>query len=665
VAKNLQSQLTANSWVETNEGILSLRHATALRSLDDVNHGDVVVMPLPAAETAFQRDGRVDNIYVIPQPGVSVTIMERRLTKAVGPWNGVVNATAVPASVSLALGVFTPILGLLAIVASAIAVVLVYNVISLTLEERRRERAIVAAVGASQATMIVGPLLEAGVLGAAGGVLGSLLGLVLARPIVATLSHITLGLVGIPITVHASSSTFVTGLVVGIVIGVVAAIPPVRRSMRSDIAAEISGREQRERISKHATVRRGLLYVAVAIVGAVVSWIGTRNGALDSWQPNVALLGFVLAMVGSIMAMGAWAPVAVRGLSRSGRLRRGVARLGIANLVREPGRTGVMAIAIGSAVSVAFITASFNRAIDEDISSSFTTSTYAHSVLVTTVGAGNGYNTDGQIPSTVRTALGQLPGVTRVDSINGELTGYAAGRLVLVESDSQPTLNQAVYDGTATLHKLDQGGALVGANLARDDDLRAGSKLTLDTPTGLASVPIQGVWANGDATGDNVFVSEAEQQQLFGAQEPSAVSLTVAQRASPAVVEAEAEAAHLGPYLKFSTPSKQLSNDDAGIAAQLTPFNVLQRALLLVSFMTEGLAVSIVAVLVGSFFSFGMLAVMLDVFPLLDGYHDTYAPDVASQFIFGVVSIIITLAAAYWPGRTASRTPVLEALTYE
>ncbi len=629
-------------------------------------------------------------------------MLQHRLAKTVGPWDGVVSATSLPASVSLALSEFTPVLFLLALVASGIAVVLVYNIITLTLEERRRERAIVAAVGASPATLILGPLLEAGALGAVGGLLGTLGGVVLAQPIINTLGSITEGLVGAPIIEHITADTFIFGIVLGIAIGLLAAAGPVRRSMRADIAAEISGREQRAKASRGATVRRGTIYVALALIGAIVSWLGSRNGSLKPWQPNAALLGFVVALVLAIMAVGAWAPVTIRGIWRSGNIRHGVSRLGIANLVREPGRTGVMAIAIGAAVGVAFITASYNRAIDQNIASSFATSPSAHGILVTTVASGsNGFNNDGQIPTPVQHALGRLPGVTRVEQFRDTLTGYDTGQLVLVEAATQPTFSTwTLYAGTTHLGSFRQGQVLVGATLARRDHLHPGSSLPLDTPTGVASVVVQGIWSNGDATGDNVFMSFGEEQHLYGPQGTPAVSLLLAPRASVGTVVREARAAHLGPYLKFSTPSKQLHDADNGISSQLAPFDVLQRALLLVSFISvlstlllvgvqrrrefgllaavgasprhlfrmvlaEGLTISVVAVLLGSAFGFGVLALILNVTPLLVGYVDTYSPDLGSLLLYGPIAIVVALAAAFWPGRLAARTPILEALTYE
>jgi putative ABC transport system permease protein len=700
VAPSLARRLSSTSWLETNQGIDSLADVTTVKSLNTVDRGDVVVMPLSQAQQQFNRQGRIDDIYVVPASGVSAATLQHRLSKAIGPWDGVVSATAIPASVSLAISSFTPILGLLALLASAIAVVLVYNVISLTLEERRRERAIVAAVGAPPSVLIIGPLIEAAVLGAIGGVLGALGGIGLAHPIVGTLSHLTVNIAGVPITVHTSSSTYITGLIIGAVIGMLAAARPIQKAMRSDIAAEISNREQRERTSTMATLRRALIFTFLAVVGVVVSWLGERNGSLQQWQPLAALAGFLMAAIFATLASGSWAPVMIRYAIRTGRFKSGVTRLGLANLVREPGRTAVMAVAIGAAIGVAFITSSFNQAIDQDIATGLAQSSQAHSVLVTTYASAEGDNADGQLPASVIRALAAVPGVRRVDSFGGELSGHKVGQLTFVETESRPEFNAVLYAGTESPERFAQGQVLIGANLARRDRIHPGGELRLDTPSGVASVKVQGIWNNGNAGGDNVYVSEALQHRLFGNQQPLEVALEVDRAVSPSRVVAAVKGEHLGQYLKFFTPSQQLSSSDKGISGQLAPFQVLQRALLLVSFISvlstlllagiqrrrefgllgavgmmpgelfrmvisEALAVGVVALIQGALLGMLLLFALLNVTPLLVGYHDTFSPDFPSLLVYGPVAIFVAVLASLWPGREAARTPILEALQYE
>ena len=240
----LRSQLGAGAGLETNTGSLPLAGSVGLAALDTINHGDVVVLGLAAAQARFDRLGRVDAIYVTPHPGVSLALLQARLTRVVGGWDGVVNGIAIAPEVQLIIGGFVPLLGILAVLASGIAVVLVYNVVALTLEERRREHAIIAAVGAPPSVLMVGPLIEVGVLGALGGVLGALAGTAIAHPVLSTLNTVTIHLAGVTLNVRTTAWTFLVGLVLGVAIGVLATIRPLRRSLRLDIAAELSSRDQ-------------------------------------------------------------------------------------------------------------------------------------------------------------------------------------------------------------------------------------------------------------------------------------------------------------------------------------------------------------------------------------------------------------------------------------
>jgi hypothetical protein len=62
---------------------------------------------------------------------------------------------------------------------------------------------------------------------------------------------------------------------------------------------------------------------------------------------------------------------------------------------------------------------------------------------------------------------------------------------------------------------------------------------------------------------------------------------------------------------------------------------------------------------------FLVLYVLLNVTPLLNGYHDTYAPDIVSLLAYGPAAVAVAVLASLWPGRLPARTPILQALNYE
>ncbi len=699
VAPALERRLGSTPLLQTDTGAVSVAGAGSLGALGRIDNGAVVVMDLGRAQALFDRAGRLDTIYVTPTPGTSLSGLRTRLERAVGPWNGVLGAGEAPPAVALATGAFIPLLTLLAVLASGIAAVLVYNVVALSLEERRRELAIVAAVGAPPGVLVLGPLLEAGVLGAVGGLLGTAGGTVLAGPVVGSLSTFTLQFVGVPVTVEATWQTALTGLAVGAAIGLVAAARPVRRALATDVAAELSGRDLRARSSARSTVGTALVVSALAGAGLLVGWLGGRHGSLAPWQPDLALGGFLVATLAVVVAVGSWTPVVLRLLLRN-RPRRGLLDLGVANLVREPGRTGVMAVAVAATVALALVTASYNRSVTGNIASSVRHTSGPATVDVSTVAGLAGYNSDARVPATALDALARLEGVAGVGIFQSVLTGHQAGRLTLVQTADHIGTSPPLLEGRADDAAFGRGQVMVGAGLARRDHLHPGGTAEIDTPTGYVPVTVQGIWDDGNVGGDNVTMPLTLERRLFGAQLPEGAQLDLAPGQDPATVAARARAAELDPFLVYSTPTRQLATDDASVSAQLQPFWALQRALLLVAFVSvlstlllvgaqrrrefgllaavgltpgelfalvvaEAVSVGLVGAVLGIAMGTVLLAALLQITPLFVGFHNPYVLDLGSLVVALPLAVAAAAAASLWPARRAARLPILEALHHE
>src|SRR5207302_869799 len=151
------------------------------------NRGNVAIFPLPVAQRLFARPHRLDAIYIRPSPGTDVRELKGRLERVVGGWNGVLASTDPPPGATVVLNGFLPLFGMLSIFGIGVAVVLVYDTVALSVEERRRDLAVVAALGGQARTVIGGTVAEAAVLGVVGGVAGAFGALLLARSILKTL----------------------------------------------------------------------------------------------------------------------------------------------------------------------------------------------------------------------------------------------------------------------------------------------------------------------------------------------------------------------------------------------------------------------------------------------------------------------------------------------
>src|SRR5439155_18667980 len=230
VSDELASTLGGGAVLRTDTGRISLDSAPRLPGLASLNGGRAVVMPIARAQVLFDRPGRLDAVYVQPQPGVDLAALQLRLEQAVGPVNGVLGADDPAPVIGVLLITFVPLFSLIAILGLAIGAVLVYNTVSLSVEERRRQLAIVGALGGTSRVLVGGTLAEASVLGLVGGILGAFGGILVAHPITSGLSDFTQKASGIPLDVHAPTSVFVIAAALGIGVSVFAALRPARRA---------------------------------------------------------------------------------------------------------------------------------------------------------------------------------------------------------------------------------------------------------------------------------------------------------------------------------------------------------------------------------------------------------------------------------------------------
>lgn len=701
VSDVLAARLGPGSWIGTALGATPLvgTGTIAVAALDHLNGGAVVVLPLPRAQQLFDRAGRLDSIYIVPAHGVDLSALRARLVRAVGPQNDVLRSSDAPAQVIAVLTGILPLLTLVAVLAAGIAVVLVYNVVNLSFEERRRQFALWGAVGAPPTLLVAGPLLEGALLGAVGGLLGAGAGRVLAAPTVDSVSSFTRQLFGVPVTVHAGTGTVVAGAVLGLLIGLVAAVRPVRRALRMDVSAELAGRDQRHETERALSVWRGLALLVLAGGALGGSVVTASGGALATWQPAAAVLCFLVCVLCSTLAVAYWTPMLVGRLARRGHWR-GPTRLALSNVARHPGRTGVVAVAVAATVGVAMMTASYNLSVHEAIAGSVGRSTLAHGLRVQTVAGHDNANEDGRIPAQTMAALSRVSGVAALEPFRFTVTGQRTGNLMAVETADELLGVPAVDSGRLDVAAYRRGGVFVGTALARRLHLRAGSQFALDTPAGREPVHVVAVWELGDFGGVNVTMTNARFAGLFGPQLPSAVDLVAASGTDLGTLEARVRAVGLPPSLVVSTPSAVIRNAASSATSQLAPFWALQRALVVVSFVSvlatlllaglqrrrefallsavgltpgdqfrtvlaEAAVVGVAAAVLGVVVGVVDLGSLVHVTPLLVGYRDAYVIDGMSVVLYVPLAVAVTVLASLWPGWRVARLPVVEALQYE
>lgn len=698
VSRALAKTLGPGAHLRTNLGRIPLT-GPAVAELDRLNDGRIAVFPLPVAQREFVRPNRIDVIYVKAAPGTDIAALQARLQRAVGPHNGVLDADDPPAQAGIVTQVFIPLLGLVSLFSLGVGAVLVYNTVALSLEERRRQLAIVGALGASPRRVLAGTIVESAVLGLIGGLLGTAAGALVARPITAGLNAFTQKGLGLRVPVHVSASSVVIGALLGVLVSVVASIVPARRALRMDVAAELSNRELRAENAPALRWRRVAISAGIMVAALVIGRSAASGGGLERWQATAGPLAFLIATFASIIAAGALAPALVRMVARLLRRSSAATRLGLANLAREPGRTGVMAVAVSSAIGISFVLSSFNQSVRTAIEGSLSRADQDW-VWVSTLDTNNTVNIDSRVSPELVERVRAIPGVATIEGGAGLVTGHVASKLIGIEGRERLYGDVDVVNGVVEMDRFLAGEVLIGPALARATGARAGDRVEIDTPTGSTTVPVMGVWQDGDYGGRNITMSRASLERLYGPQ-PSFAALA---RPTPGVSVDELarriDAAKLDPFLQVRTPM-QLADDSADdLANQLASFWAIQRSLLLVAFVAvlstlllvgaqrrrelallaavgmqpgemarmvvseagmvavAGVALGVAA---GAFMSLGLVYATV----ILVGYKDPFTLDLFSIPVAAAVSVAVVLLASGIPALRTSRLEVVEALQYE
>ncbi|HJR26772.1 MAG TPA: FtsX-like permease family protein, partial [Acidimicrobiales bacterium] len=174
VGTALLDEVGRGAEIRTNLGRIPLEGAVALEQVQDLSGGRVVAFPLTRAQRELGRGGNVDVAYVLPAPGERVADVQHALEEALDDDLAVLDALDPPPLIGVVVSNFIPIFTMVALLTLGIGGVLIRNSITLSLEERRRQTAIVGALGGTQGQLVWGTIIESATLGLIGGALGVL-----------------------------------------------------------------------------------------------------------------------------------------------------------------------------------------------------------------------------------------------------------------------------------------------------------------------------------------------------------------------------------------------------------------------------------------------------------------------------------------------------------
>ena len=426
----------------------------------------------PTASEFLLKPGNVDAFLVQGDGSMSQEELAASIQSTLDPTlklevlTGAQIAEETKNQIGQAIGFLTTFLTVFSMIALGIGSFVIYNVFSITAAQRQRENALLRAIGAERRQVVRMMLVEAGVIGVLGSVLGFLSGIGISRGLRALLSLLggEIPSQGLTIAPRTAMITIVTGTLVTIL----AAILPALRAGRVPPLAAL-------RDTALETVGRGLVRKVMIVVFALAAAAGIAASASggSNWYLGLG----VLATFAAVLTAG---PLLARPVSLAiGRpiaaLRGITGSMARQNSVRNPKRTARTAapVLIGVALVTAFtaFAASVRTQVRDAIGEQFR-GDYAVSAPQ------QGF---GGLPVSLADEIAAIPGVTQATGLGFSalvLDGEARFVAVIDPASASGLIDYAMVEGRQ--QDLDARGILVRRSNAESRGWGIGDRVPVE-----------------------------------------------------------------------------------------------------------------------------------------------------------------------------------------
>jgi putative ABC transport system permease protein len=478
--------------------------------------GQVAVMDIYNAETAFGRGKHIDRVDIKKVPGVNEDELIARIQKVLGPGPQVGPPERKGKSIEMMLRSFQIGLYMGSSVSLLVGLFLVFNTMSFAVTQRRREIGTLRALGVPRVSIAALFAIEAAVYGTLGSVLGIFVGKLLARVTVAqALRGVNDAYMSVSVSdANVSRTIMLLGLAMGVGGSVIASLIPSIEAARVP-PVDALRRDRMTRVEKKPTLQGRFLGAAIACVAIPLLRLPLINGApiFGNIAMGAIVLGAALTAPTAIDLVHAFlaAPIS--------RLFGAPGRVALAGMARARRRSGVAAGAVLIGISLVLCLDTFVGSFRSALSDWMNHSIPAD--LFVTQGA----NTIGILNTPMDQKVGalieQVPGVAEVQPVRLVWTDFRGARIGVYAIDwgrysrhSHPIYTEG--DTETSSQRIIDGGVLISDNLARKQGIHAGDQIALPTSHGPQNFPVVAVGVDYSSDRGVIMMDRAVFIRLFG-----------------------------------------------------------------------------------------------------------------------------------------------------
>jgi putative ABC transport system permease protein len=675
--------------------------------------GSFALMDLPVAQRALGKTGRLDVIDITVEEGYSIENVQARLRKNLGGAAQVERPKKRGEQVEQLLTSFRVGLFFVSLIALFVGFFLIYNTMSVSVVQRRREIGTLRCLGMRRGQLLRLIVLEALLLAAGASVTGTLLGWILAQAALVAVGQTVANLFSSMDLVAAglSSRELALALASGIAVACLAAIHPAWEAIQ--LSPLESARQALWRpgfLGKRSwATRLGLLCLVLA--PAFVFIAPAFDGAVQQFSIGIAgMLVFLLALAffsPAVIHYGVrWLWQAAFYVSRFSWFSWIEARLASDNLKRNPLRSGISVATMIISLAAIFTIAAFVSSVRGSLLAWVDQMVTAD--LIVSSGARTAGTKNVPLSEEPLAGLKSIPGVQLVDLYRLVRATYQ-GRPILIESFSAAEsaavrqLPMARGDGAKALRNMGAGaGVVISESFQSKFHKGPGDTIEIATPSGVQNFKVVGVYIDYSSDIGSVLMDRALYKKYWRDDLVDAFDVWLEPGADERAVAQTIKNDYGERYELFVSTHRELRDAVVKIMEQSFVVNYAVEIVAIVVAVFSVINTLLASVLdrtreigvlraIGATQSqirrmvlleaawMGVLGGLLGLFAgtIMAYHHVVYNTKVLTGWTFQfhypydvalfsvIAAVLLCLAAGYGPAKQAASTPIVSAIGYE